>query len=137
MGLMDNTMKETKVNIVNNSNSLHITEFHSPTATLIVLCCLVVLALFLCCKLLWQKTCSKYFKNCHGPSAPTVSNPAQSGALMSTLDNGTMILHLPPHPALRFDHVAAANHTGLGRLSSTNQLWMYQKAPLQAHGRWN
>ncbi len=127
----------TKVNTVNNSNGLHIIEFHSPTAALIVLGCLVVLALFLCCKLSWWKTCSRYFKNHHGPSAPMVSNPAQPGALTSTLDNSTEILRPLPCPALRFELAAATNHQGLGCNPSSNQLWTYQKAPPQAHSKWN
>ncbi len=97
----------------------------------------MVLALFLCCKLPWQKTCSKYFKNRHGPSAPMISNPTQPRALTSALDNGTEIIHPPPHPALRFNCATATNHAGLGRYTSTDQLWTYQKAPPQAHGRWN
>ncbi len=130
MGIIDNTIRMTRVNTVNNSNSLHIIEFHSPTAALIVLACLVVLALFLCC--------NNYFKKCHGPSAPATANTRQPrGSLTSTFENGTEILHLPPCPALRFNHTAANNHAGLGHTPSTDQLWMYQKALPQAHGRWN
>ncbi len=33
MGVVDNTIKGTKANTVNNSNGLHIIEFHSPTVT--------------------------------------------------------------------------------------------------------
>ncbi len=134
MGIVDNTIKTTRANTVNNSNAYTFIEFHSPTAALIILACLVVL--FLCCKLLW--TCKHYFKKCHGSSAPAATTTGQPrGSPTLTFDNGTEI-HCPPlHSALRFDRAAATNHAGFGHTLSTDQLWTYQKALPQAHSRWN
>ncbi len=58
MRIVDDTIESTRANIVINLNGLHIIKFHSQTATLIFISCLIVL----CCKLLWKKTCNNYFK---------------------------------------------------------------------------
>ncbi len=68
MGLV---VKTTKVNTVNNSNGLHLIEFHSPTATLIFLCGLITLVIFLCCMIPWKKMWKNHHHCQNGTSAST------------------------------------------------------------------
>ena len=125
MGLMDNTIKTTKANTVNNSNRLHLIEFHSPTARLIFLCGLITLVLFLCCKIPWQKMWKNHHQCPDGTTTSTydpTSQPWEPAAAAAAAP-------VPTYPGPRSSYMSAQQNPTAAMRYNRPGIYQYPARP--------